>query len=190
MSTTHHMKMAKASQADIDAAIELYQFLQCMQQGRPAADAVDEFGYKGYDDLIDRGDACDDEFVLRAHERGGLVRVVWGMQTLLDPKNEVVEPDLPHLALHPKHEQAARERDELWKAKNELIDERDEARAQCERLCAELAAVKTERDEMEAAAARVLRTWPSMDTAIAIHEIGEQFAKLNAKRAKRQGGAS
>lgn len=121
------MKMAKASQRDLDGAIELYQFLQAMADGRPASDAVDEFGYEGYGDLVDR-QANDAEFLLRAHERGGLFRVVWGMQVLLDPANEVVDPNLPHLELHPKHKQAVRELEALCKAKNEAIDERDAAR--------------------------------------------------------------
>ena len=124
MSTTHHVKMAKASQKDIDGAIELYQFLEAMRDGRPAADAVEEFDYEGYGDLVERK-ADDAEFVLRAHERGGLFRVAWGMQVLLDPENEFVDPNLPHLELHPKHEQAARELEALCKAKNEAIDERD-----------------------------------------------------------------
>lgn len=117
--------MAKASQADIDAAIELFQFLQAMSSGRSCPDVVDEFGYKGYGDLLER-EATDVEFALRAHERGGLFRVVWGMQTLLDPANEVVDPNLPHLELHPKHALAEREREDLCKAKNEAIDQRDE----------------------------------------------------------------
>ncbi len=111
MSTTHHVKMAKASQKDIDGAIELYQFLRAMSSGRSCPEVVDEFGYKGYEDLLER-DAVDVEFALRAHERGDLFRVVWGLQVLLDPRNEVVDPNLPHLELHPKHEQAAKERDE------------------------------------------------------------------------------
>lgn len=131
MSTTHHMKMAKASQADIDAAIQLHQFLRAMSQGRSAPEVVDEFGYTGYDDLLER-QAADVEFALRAYENGDLFRVVWGMQTLLDPRNEVVDPNLPHLELHPKHEQAARELEALCKAKNEAVDERDEARAEAE----------------------------------------------------------
>lgn len=126
MSTTHHVKMAKASQSDIAAAIELYQFLEAMRDGRPAADAVEEFDYEGYGDLIERG-ADDAEYLLRAHERGGLFRVAWGLQVLLDPANEVVDPNQPHLELHPKHEQAAKER--------------DEGRAQ-------LAAVNAQRDEL------------------------------------------
>lgn len=125
--TTHRVKMAKASHVDIDAAMELYQFLEATRDDRRAADVVDEFGYTGYGDLVESG-ADNFEFVLRAHERGSLFRVVWGMQVLLDPANEVVDPNLPHLELHPKHEQAAREREELNKAKNELIDDRDEAR--------------------------------------------------------------
>lgn len=136
MSTTHRLKMAKASQADIDRAIELCHFLEMIRDGIPAADAVEEFELKGYEDLVQRGDACDDDFVLRAHERGGLFRVVWGMQVLLDPANEVVDPNLPHLELHPKHVQAARELESLCKAKNEAIDERDELRRQLDQIIA------------------------------------------------------
>jgi hypothetical protein len=135
VSATHHLKMAKASQSDIDAAIELYQFLQATSNGRGADEVIDEFGYKGYDDLLER-EATDVEFVLRAHERGGLFRVVWGMQVLLDPANEVVDPNLPHLELHPKHVQAARELESLCKAKNEAIDERDELRRQLDQIIA------------------------------------------------------
>jgi len=131
LSTTHRVKMAKASQKDIDGAIELYQFLQAMNSGRSCPEVVDEFGYNGYEDLLER-EATDVEFALRAHERGGLFRVVWGMQVLLDPCNEVVDPNLPHLELHPKHEQAAKDRDATR---------------------AELAAVKRQRDELVAIAA-------------------------------------
>lgn len=109
--TTHHVKMAKASHVDIDAAMELHHFLEATRDDRRAEDVVDEFGYTGYGDLVESG-ADNFEFVLRAHERGSLFRVLWGMQVLLDPENEVVDPNLPHLELHPKHEQAAKERDE------------------------------------------------------------------------------
>ena len=124
MTTTHHVKMAKASQKDIDGAIELYQFLEAMRAGRPAADAVEEFDYEGYGDLIERR-ADDAEYLLRAHERGGLFRVAWGLQVLLDPANEVVDPNLPHLELHPKHEQAAKERDEARAQLATLKSQRD-----------------------------------------------------------------
>lgn len=127
MSTTHHMKMAKASQADIDAAIQLHQFLRAMSQGRSAPEVVDEFGYTGYGDLLDR-QAADVEFALRAYENGDLFRVVWGMQTLLDPRNEVVDPSLPHLELHPKHDQAARELDAARAENERLAKQRDEKR--------------------------------------------------------------
>lgn len=144
MSTTHHVKMAKASQKDIDAAIELHQFLRAMSSGRSCPEVVDEFGYKGYEDLLER-EASDVEFALRAHERGDLFRVVWGLQVLLDPANEVVDPNLPHLELHPKHEQAATERDAAC-AENEglrglLVAAKDSQLAEREAASAELAAV-------------------------------------------------
>lgn len=95
--------MAKASQRDLDAALELYQFLEALRYGRSAADAVEEFGYAGYDDLVER-QAPEVDYLLRAHERCSLMRVVFGMQVLLDPRNEMIDPDLDHLAHHPKRE--------------------------------------------------------------------------------------
>ena len=128
------MKMAKASQRDLDAAMELYQFLQAAGDGRGPEDVVDEFGYKGYDDLLER-QAPDVEFMVRAHERGGLFRVVWGMQVLLDPRNEIVDPALDYLEHHPKHADAA---------------------ALADSLRAQLAAVTAQRDELVAAVLPVL----------------------------------
>ena len=173
MTTTHHVKMAKASQSDIDAAIELYQFLEATQDDRRAAEVVDEFGYTGYGDLLESS-ADNFQFVLRAHERGGLFRVVWGMQVLLDPKNEVVDPNLPHLELHPKHEQAARELEALCKAKNDAIDERD-------------AAIKA-REEYRAVVARQIedkrRLLAERDEARQHHENALAIAAHNFERVK------
>jgi hypothetical protein len=132
------MKMAKASQADIDAAIELYQFLQAIGDGRPAADVVEEFDYKGYGDLLER-QAPDVEFLVRAHERGGLFRVVWGLQVLLDPANEVVDPNLPHLEVHPKHTQAAQERDAAREELAAMRADRDAAMLILPACCGSLA---------------------------------------------------
>lgn len=97
MTTTHHLKMAKASQADIDAVLELCQMLNAIEDCRPASDAVDEFEYKGYE-----GCETDLDYLVRASRKGGLFRVAFGLQTLLDPRNEVVDPNLDHLELHPK----------------------------------------------------------------------------------------
>lgn len=94
---TRGMKMAKACQEDLAAACELFQFLKAVSDDWTGAEVVDEFGYKGYATC-----ATDIDFIRRAFEKGGLSRVIWGLQTLLDPKNEVVDPSLPHLELHPR----------------------------------------------------------------------------------------
>lgn len=100
------MKMAKASQQDLDAAMELYQFLHAMADGRRAAIVVADFCYDGYDDLV-RNDAPDVDYLLRAEERGSLFRVAFGMKVLLDPANEMVDPVLEHLEHHPRRLQEA-----------------------------------------------------------------------------------
>lgn len=98
---THHMKMAKASKEDIDYALHINHFLDLMNCGYPASDAVADYQLEGYDDLVAAG-AEDKEFLLRAFERGSLFRVAFGLQVLLDPRNEIVDPDLTYLELHPK----------------------------------------------------------------------------------------
>lgn len=97
MTTTHRVKMAKASQADIDSVIELYQMLNAIEDCRPASDAVDEFEYKGYE-----GCETDLDYLVRASRKGGLFRVAFGMQVLVDARNEIVDPNVNHLELHPK----------------------------------------------------------------------------------------
>lgn len=77
------MKMAKASQRDLDAAMDLHAFLLSMSEGRSPAIAVAEFDLHGYDDLV-RRDAPAVDYLLRAEERGNLFRVVWGLREMED----------------------------------------------------------------------------------------------------------
>lgn len=88
--------MARASQADLDAACEVYQFLAANLDGRTPDRVVDEFGYSGYDDCHE---LCD--YLAVASDKGSLFRVIWGMHVLLDPNNQLVDPDCPHLEEHP-----------------------------------------------------------------------------------------
>lgn len=95
------MKMAKATAEDLKYAWHLCHFLEALRGGGEAKEAVEEFDLSGYSDLVDRV-ATDEEYLLRAFELGGLHRVVMGMETLLDPANQVVDPNLDYLELHPR----------------------------------------------------------------------------------------
>lgn len=133
------MKMAKASQQDLDAAMDLRAFLLSMSEGRSPAIAVADCGRDGYDDLV-RRDAPAVDYLLRAAERGNLLRVVWGLQTLLDPANEMVDPDLPHLEHHPKRLAAE---EELQRLRAEV----DQQRIRAEAAEADLRELREERGQ-------------------------------------------
>lgn len=83
-------KMAKASKEDFDAAIDVTNILQALERGRPITDI------EGYED-------CEnfEAALLKAIRQGSLMRVVWGMQVLCNPKNELIDQDSDVLEVHP-----------------------------------------------------------------------------------------
>lgn len=97
------MKMAKATENDIEVSMEITSIIGNLERGyRPTL----IFGDDDLGLLIDM-DSIDDlrAVVAKIREiarRGSLFRVVFGMGVLLDPKNEVVDPDADHLEIHPK----------------------------------------------------------------------------------------
>lgn len=78
------LKMAKASRQDIEAAMELVQLL----------DALEDGDFSGSDtEAIER--------IRALRERGSLMRVVWGLSVLLNPANAFVNPDSDVIEHHP-----------------------------------------------------------------------------------------
>ena len=100
------MKMAKASEADMEMAIKVCSALEAIDrrffpEGSEGSNDPDDF------------DLDDDEHcgrVLRhIHEllqAGSIGRVIWGMYVLLDPVNEFIDPDADTLEPHPDIAQA------------------------------------------------------------------------------------
>ena len=100
------MKMAKASEADMEMAIKVCSALEAIDrrffpEGSEGSNDPDDF------------DLDDDEHcgrVLRhIHElrqAGSIGRVIWGMYVLLDPVNELIDPDADTLEPHPDIAQA------------------------------------------------------------------------------------
>lgn len=104
------MKMAKASQADMDMAIELTQALESLA-GRWGATMPEKIERLQGEDEAERFDLADHdqcirviEYLQRLTRSASLMRVVWGMQVLLDPRNEIVDPASDTLEHHPKVE--------------------------------------------------------------------------------------
>lgn len=103
MTTTHHVKMAKASRADLDAAFALHRaFEYLLSYGYEPAESEDDEREQRFD--IDDHESCRRvlDRLLAIARRGSLMRVVMGLDVLLDPRNEIVDPDLDYLAPHPK----------------------------------------------------------------------------------------
>ncbi len=96
------MKMAKASLEDIEMTLELCLSLECLEKGYlPAALAgEDEESPIWYDEDED-GDRVV-QHLLAILRKGSAFRVAFGMAVLLDPRNEVVDPDSDCLEMHPR----------------------------------------------------------------------------------------
>lgn len=97
------MKMAKASEADIELAMEIAQLVEDLERGyRPRL----VFGEEDETLWLDMHSVEDLHAVVQKVReivgRGSIFRVVFGMAVLLDPRNEVVDPDAEHLEIHPK----------------------------------------------------------------------------------------
>ena len=119
MSKTIGLKMAKASDNDLDMAMDL-------------ANAIDTFESNFFPAKCDSGDDeffdidypehCQRamEFLLEINGRGSLSRVVFGMATILNPANNLVDPELDHLEPHPAINKAIEQRNELLAALKSL----------------------------------------------------------------------
>ena len=100
------MKMAKASEADLEMAMELSQFVEELVDGYVPKQATDE---DDTDDTewLDFDDREQLERVIKAltkiAKKGSIFRVTFGMAVVCDPRNELLDPDSDVLELHPKY---------------------------------------------------------------------------------------
>ena len=101
------MKMAKASQADIDMAIELASALEGLS-AKWGATMPEKIANPDHEDGIEPFDSEDYsqcqrsiEYLIVLTRSASLFRVVFGMQILLDPRNKMVDPDADTLERYP-----------------------------------------------------------------------------------------
>lgn len=95
------MKMAKASEKDMVAALDMCQALNTLEDGflpHEIAEGEDEAGR--YDEEKHASRVV--EHLLRINRRASMFRVCFGMTVLLDPANAIVDQELSHLELHPR----------------------------------------------------------------------------------------
>lgn len=101
------MKMAKASEADLDMAMELISVLDDIESGyfpgrfgdpeSESSERIDTYDRQQYDRLIDN--------LRRLLNRGSIGRVIMGMAVVCDPSNECIDPDADTIEHHPKRQQ-------------------------------------------------------------------------------------
>jgi hypothetical protein len=100
------MKMAKASDADLDMAIDLASALDALTHRWCATmpEAVEKLEGDEDSEPFDRDDdeQCGRALrhLLDTVNRGSLFRVVWGMSVMLDPRNRCVDPDADVIEHH------------------------------------------------------------------------------------------
>jgi len=114
------MKMAKASDGDLAMAMDLCNTLDTFESGFFTVDSQ-RHDDESFD--TDSGDDCRRamEHIMEVYGRGSLMRVVYGMATLLNPANKIVDPNLDTLDHHPDTIKIQSERDELLVALKNLV---------------------------------------------------------------------
>lgn len=111
------MKMAKASEADMEMALKLCSALEAMDRRffPEGAEGENDPEYFDCDDDAHCGQAL--RHILRILQGGSIGRVIWGMYVMLDPANKVVDPDADTLEDHPDTVAAMRDRERMdWLA--------------------------------------------------------------------------
>lgn len=107
------MKMAKASEADLNMAMELCGFLGDIDR-RYVPERCSEGG-EGIEFLdTDDGEQCS-RIVEALHDilqKGSINRVVWGMAVVCDPANECIDPAADTIEHHPKRQLLEQQRDD------------------------------------------------------------------------------
>ena len=120
------MKMAKASEADLNMAMKLSNYLDAIERGQMPDDLSEDAEEIEWLDERD----CDQYAKLldglrRLLNQGSISRVIWGMAVVCDPANKCLDPDADTIEHHPELVKAAEQRDELLVVAQSLIDRWD-----------------------------------------------------------------
>ncbi|MCO6057352.1 hypothetical protein NG726_11790 [Pseudomonas sp. MOB-449] len=96
------MKMARASEQDLECAQQVASFLESLIKGylpdciSSAPDEIDWLDLGDHDQLRRIVEA-----LIEIAGKGSMFRVTFGMEVLLDPRNELLDPNADTLELHP-----------------------------------------------------------------------------------------
>lgn len=101
------MKMARASQDDREMAIKLCSALEAIERDFwPKGAHCESEDPESFDRWNDAHCGRALRHLMDILSGGSIGRVVWGMEVLMDPRNELTDPGDDCLALHPKLEAA------------------------------------------------------------------------------------
>lgn len=146
-STITGMTMAKATQADLDAGMDLCNLLDALREGFMPDGIRLEEGESLFDHQSSIHLRALYHRLMELERRGSLFRVVFGMQTIMS--NNLLDPSVDHLAVHPRLTtgfvvaNAAGDRFRMWNQYGPgWTEDRDKAlwfarRADAEAFCAE-----------------------------------------------------
>ena len=97
------MKMARASEADLRAALDVSRIVEELEKGYMPSSEGDESEAVEFFDRDDP-DQCRRalEAILAAADQGSMFRVTFGMAVVLDPRNKVFDPSADALEIHPE----------------------------------------------------------------------------------------
>ncbi|MDH4581429.1 hypothetical protein E8F20_06005 [Pseudomonas sp. BN415] len=96
------MKMARASEQDLECAQQVASFLESLIKGYlPDCITEDEDEIEWF--RLDDHDQCKRvlEKLIEVAQQGSMFRVTFGMEVLLDPRNELLDPAADTLEIHP-----------------------------------------------------------------------------------------
>lgn len=97
------MKIAKASQNDLDAATKLFQLLSAVDGGNfPPQDDNEDWPVFDEDNREHLRQFMEDAVDCFNHPPSGLMRVLYAASCALDPSNKLYDPNESHLSFHPR----------------------------------------------------------------------------------------
>lgn len=95
------MKMAKANENDLKAALEMCRALEALEGGYLPDEMTDDDD-DGVAYYADEHAEKVVEHLIAISKRASLFRVYFGMSVLIDPANNIVDQKASHLELHPR----------------------------------------------------------------------------------------
>lgn len=115
------LKMAKASQNDLNTALALANFIANLEQGYLPEPIATDLNEDCFD--IDDSNICQKivKALLDVTEKGSIWRVIHGMTCVCDPANDLIDPNADTLEIHPRFKAIKSERDQLLEALKNLL---------------------------------------------------------------------